>query len=55
MPHAFAQHKMMPPAANIGTKKVTLNFQTEPAVLKSVLMKLLSGSKYKTKDKTCYS
>jgi hypothetical protein len=35
MPHAFAQHKMMPPAANIGTKKVTLNFQTEPAVLKS--------------------
>ena len=60
MPHAFAQDKMMPPAANIGTKtkKVTLNFQTEPAVLKSgqnVLMKLLSGSKYKTKDKTCYS
>jgi len=41
MPHAFAQHKMMPPAANIGTKKVTLNFQT--------------GSKYKTKHKTCYS
>lgn len=35
MPHAFAQHKMIPPAANIGTKKVTLNFQTEPAVLKS--------------------
>jgi hypothetical protein len=37
MPHAFAQDKMMPPAANIGTKtkKVTLNFQTEPAVLKS--------------------
>ncbi len=58
MQYAFAQHKMMPPAANIGTKKVTLNFQTEPAVLKSgqnVLMKLLSGSKYKTKDKTCYS
>ena len=23
MPYAFAQHKMMPPAANIGTKKLT--------------------------------
>jgi hypothetical protein len=34
---------MMPPAANIGNRKVTLNFQTEPAVIKSgqrVLMKV---------------
>lgn len=42
-PHVFAQHMMMPPAANIGDRKVTLNFQTEPAVIKSgqnVLMKV---------------
>jgi hypothetical protein len=42
-PHVFAQHMMMPPAANIGNRKVTLNFQTEPAVIKSgqrVLMKV---------------
>jgi hypothetical protein len=34
---------MMPPAANIGNRKVTLNFQTEPAGIKSgqnVLMKI---------------
>lgn len=43
IPHAFAQHMMMPPAANIGDRKVALNFQTEPAVIKSgqnVLMKV---------------
>ena len=42
-PHVFAQHMMMPPAANIGDRKVTLNFQTEPTVIKSgqnVLMKV---------------
>jgi len=43
MPHAFAQHMMMPPAANIGDRKIALNFQTEPVVIKSgqnVLMKV---------------
>jgi hypothetical protein len=43
VPHALAQHMMMPPAANIGDRKVALNFQTEPAVIKSgqnVLMKV---------------
>jgi hypothetical protein len=43
IPHASAQHILMPPAANIGNRKVTLNFQTEPAVIKSgqdVLMKI---------------
>jgi hypothetical protein len=43
IPHAFAQHMMMPPAANIGDRKVALNFQTEPAVIKSgqnLLMKV---------------
>jgi hypothetical protein len=41
--HSFAQHMMMPPAANIGDRKVTLNFQTEPAVIKAgqnVLMQI---------------
>jgi hypothetical protein len=43
IPHTFAQNMMMPPAANIGDRKVALNFQTEPAVIKSgqnVLMKV---------------
>jgi hypothetical protein len=43
IPHAFAQHMMMPPAANIADRKVALNFQTEPAVIKSgqnLLMKV---------------
>jgi hypothetical protein len=43
LPHVFAQHMMMPPAANIGNRKITLNLQTEPAVIKSgqnVLMKV---------------
>jgi hypothetical protein len=40
---AFAQHMMMPPAANVGDRKITLSFHTEPTNIisnQTVLTKL---------------